>query len=430
VELHTRPWTLYDLELSDELERLYLISGLGRLEAFDLSSESWLDPVTTPVLPWDVAVQGEQVYLGFLTSTGLAVHDALTLEPAASVEYSWQTETLVAAPERDRLFAKGRLSGMLAVLDTVSNTLVDHLRVGAAPVGVDYDASSRTLWVSLSGEGAVAALTPQTNPGHSSLTALPDWIPADGLATSLVTVLPRDDNGEPLGPGQSVVIHTTAGRLLGDVIDNGDGTYTQELQSSKRSETAIVSADVNGTLVSRRPHVVFGLAGYPEVRTSEPDWGYTVGSTMVTIEGTNLALGDGPASAGGSTRVLFGRAEASVLESAPERIRCLTPPHDPDTVDITVTHQYVGEPPRSGSLRGGFTYVASTASSLVAWRRAPGQIALEWQGPPGVEARVEASSSRDFSSGLQSVTTAGSSLVGPPEPPPEGPITYYRVRFD
>lgn len=73
----------------------------------------------------------------------------------------------------------------------------------------------------------------------------PDRVAADGVSTATITVTPNNYLGDPLGSGQIVTIETTLGTLLNQVNDQGDGSYTQELQSSTTG-TAVISATVNG----------------------------------------------------------------------------------------------------------------------------------------------------------------------------------------
>ena len=70
--------------------------------------------------------------------------------------------------------------------------------------------------------GALAA-------GHTTISASPSAIDADGSSTSTITVRARDANDNGLtGGGATVVLSSTLG-TLGSVSDNGDGTYSATL---------------------------------------------------------------------------------------------------------------------------------------------------------------------------------------------------------
>ena len=47
-----------------------------------------------------------------------------------------------------------------------------------------------------------------------------------------VTVTPKTGTGTNSGPGFKVTIETTLGTLTSEVVDNGDGTYSQQLETS------------------------------------------------------------------------------------------------------------------------------------------------------------------------------------------------------
>jgi pectate lyase len=89
---------------------------------------------------------------------------------------------------------------------------------------------------------AVVTLLP-VSLSASTVTVDPTEVsPGDGAT---VTVTPKTGDGTNSGPGLSVVIETTLGSLTGQVVDNGDGTYTQMLSTSTEG-TASVSASVSG----------------------------------------------------------------------------------------------------------------------------------------------------------------------------------------
>jgi len=91
----------------------------------------------------------------------------------------------------------------------------------------------------------------------TDVTAEPDTLTADGISLSTVTVIPRNTLGNSMDPGKTVVLTTTNGRLLDAVTDNGDGSYSQLLQSPDSEGTATITAYVNGEEMNQKPVVVF-----------------------------------------------------------------------------------------------------------------------------------------------------------------------------
>ncbi|WP_158551364.1 Ig-like domain-containing protein [Rhodohalobacter sp. SW132] len=86
--------------------------------------------------------------------------------------------------------------------------------------------------------------------GQSEISAEPTSIAADGSSTSIVTVELKGANGNPISSGgDNVELTTTAGTLLNSVIDNADGTYSQDLQSSTTAETATVTGTLDGDVI-------------------------------------------------------------------------------------------------------------------------------------------------------------------------------------
>ncbi|MDZ7715672.1 MAG: invasin domain 3-containing protein [Balneolaceae bacterium] len=101
------------------------------------------------------------------------------------------------------------------------------------------------------------------NEDSSIIEVAPSSIVADGSSTALVTVTLKDAFGNQLTTGgDNVAISTDAGTLQGSVTPNGDGTYTQSLQSSTTAQTATISATVNSSAItSGNPTVDFVAGG-------------------------------------------------------------------------------------------------------------------------------------------------------------------------
>ena len=98
------------------------------------------------------------------------------------------------------------------------------------------------------------------NLGRSTVEADPLLIPSDGVATSLVTITPRDGADRPVGSGLAIDATATAG-TLGPVLDVGDGRYVALLTAATSPGSAVVSARHAGGTAFADTAQVFFAAG-------------------------------------------------------------------------------------------------------------------------------------------------------------------------
>ncbi|MCC5941396.1 MAG: T9SS type A sorting domain-containing protein, partial [Balneolaceae bacterium] len=97
------------------------------------------------------------------------------------------------------------------------------------------------------------------SPDFTTIEANPTSILADGESTSAITVTLRNENDETVGRGGfEVTLAATAGSL-GDITDNGDGTYTAILTSSTEEEIALITGTVEGEDIADDAEVEFFL---------------------------------------------------------------------------------------------------------------------------------------------------------------------------
>ena len=98
---------------------------------------------------------------------------------------------------------------------------------------------------------------PSVDAAKSTLTIGDPAIPADKTTTTTITVTPKDDKGNNLGPGHNISIKATPpGELQGNVQDKGNGTYVQDIRSPK-SGKATITAKVNGIELQAKGEVEF-----------------------------------------------------------------------------------------------------------------------------------------------------------------------------
>jgi hypothetical protein len=80
----------------------------------------------------------------------------------------------------------------------------------------------------------VLLVTPSSESPSSALTEVrvdPARIDADGVSVATITVLPRKETGEPVGPGAHVSLAHGGVGVVGEVTDAGDGTYVVTIVS-------------------------------------------------------------------------------------------------------------------------------------------------------------------------------------------------------
>ncbi|NBC25951.1 MAG: hypothetical protein GVY08_03750 [Bacteroidetes bacterium] len=134
--------------------------------------------------------------------------------------------------------------------------------------------------------------------GQSEITADDASIPADGSSTTTIRMTLKDANGNELtAGGDNVGLTTDAGTLLSSITDNGDGTYSQDLQSSTTVETATVEGTVDGSPIGTvTVDFVTGAASEMTVDTQplQSTAGQAISgppSVLVTDSGTNPVNG-------------------------------------------------------------------------------------------------------------------------------------------
>lgn len=123
----------------------------------------------------------------------------------------------------------------------------------------------------------------------SSVSVVPSSIPADGASMAIVTVVPVDMDGVPLGTGLAVVVDAVAllpGLVAGNVRDEGDGSYSLAVLSSTPGAGNVV-VEVEGTTLSSQP-----LLNYEPVGPSVCGDGYVDTANFETCDDGNIEDGD------------------------------------------------------------------------------------------------------------------------------------------
>jgi adhesin/invasin len=103
-------------------------------------------------------------------------------------------------------------------------------------------AGPQTIYVTAANKTATATLVGYGTPSSLSVAVSPSSITADGASTALATVTVSDGGGNGV-PGQTITLHRTdTGAAIDPMSDNGDGTYTFMVHSSKTAQTETLSA--------------------------------------------------------------------------------------------------------------------------------------------------------------------------------------------
>ncbi len=95
-----------------------------------------------------------------------------------------------------------------------------------------------------------------------------DEILADGQSTAVITVQTRDQYGNNLISGGSAIVLATTLGALGDVADNGDGTYTATLTAGNQVGNATITGTLNGAAITDNATVAMQAAAAAAATTT------------------------------------------------------------------------------------------------------------------------------------------------------------------
>ena len=103
---------------------------------------------------------------------------------------------------------------------------------------------------------------------ESTVTVEPAIVPADGLSSAWVTIVPRDADGVSLGTGLALSIDAVAlwpGTVAGSIVDVGNGTYVARVVSSFPGQ-GVVWVVVEGVSLADEPTIDFESTGPMSLR--------------------------------------------------------------------------------------------------------------------------------------------------------------------
>ena len=149
-------------------------------------------------------------------------------------------------------------SGMGTI--SLTNGVIDNHTVNLTQSGISDATITATNSVgSQSGTSNAFTVNPDViDPTTTTITPANRFIENTGTTTTLITVQAKDEyENNLLTGGESILLFTTSGMLQGSVSDNGNGTYTQTLQSSIIVSQATITGTVNLMPISDDAKVFF-----------------------------------------------------------------------------------------------------------------------------------------------------------------------------
>jgi len=158
--------------------------------------------------------------------------------------------------------------------------------VKSATTGADvFTATDTTDSVTITQTATVTFTTGPASPATSTITAAPTSITANGTSTSTITVQLKDAFGNNLTTGGATVTLATTAGTLGNVTDNGDGTYTATLTSATAPGTATITGKLDEADLVDNATVSFAV-GSASPATST----ITAAPTTITADGTSTSV--------------------------------------------------------------------------------------------------------------------------------------------
>jgi hypothetical protein len=237
--------------------------------------------------PYDLTLQG--------TGTVGAASPATSTITAAptSITANGSSTSLITVQLKDAFGNNLTTGGATVTLATTGGTLSNVTDNGngtyTATLTSPTVTGTATITGKLGGVDLVDTETVTLAPGPASaatstITAAPTTITADGTSTSVLTVQLKDAFGNNLTAGGATVTLATTAGTLGNVTDNGNGTYTATLTSAAAPGTATITGKLGGDDIVDTETVTFKV-GVASAATST----ITAAPTSITADGTSTS---------------------------------------------------------------------------------------------------------------------------------------------
>ncbi|WP_371188258.1 invasin domain 3-containing protein [Thalassotalea maritima] len=175
---------------------------------------------------------------------------------------------------------KGTLSNVNDNGDgTYTATLTSSTNAGTATITATVNGSVMTS------NPEVIFVVGAASADKSTIKVSEETITADGQSTSIVTIQLVDANGNKLSSGGDTVTLVTDKGTLSNVIDNGDGTYTATLTSSKEAGKASITATINGAEKADKAEVTFEVGAASAEKST-----IKVSEETITADGQSTSI--------------------------------------------------------------------------------------------------------------------------------------------
>jgi adhesin/invasin len=263
---------------------------------------------------------GHPTTVSFVPGAASAAHSVVSAAPGSITAdgSSTATVTVRARDVNDNDLTSGGAAVVLSTDKGALSSVTDH---GDGTYTATLTSSTATGTAHLGGtlggapigtSAAVAFVAGAASGSHSSVSASPTTLTADGTGTSAITVRLADANGNDLGSGGAAVTLATDKGTLSSVTDNGDGTYSATLTAPTTAGVAHVTGTVNGQALATTASVALVpgavSASHSTVvaasATASTDTGNTVAVTVTVtdahanpIQGAHVVLTQGATSA-------------------------------------------------------------------------------------------------------------------------------------
>lgn len=198
------------------------------------------------------------------------------LDQTAGVEFSIKISAVDGTSTADTNFASiatissnGSMSNGVGETPAFTRGVLSPYTVAITSIG-DYTITATDTSGNIFGVSNTFSV--QSGPASevmSTITASPTVLENDAVSTATITVQIKDAGGNNHDTGgETVNLVTTAGTLVGTVVDHGNGTYTQAIKSSSTVELATINGVLNGNPMTDYATVQFNA--YTNIWESDP----------------------------------------------------------------------------------------------------------------------------------------------------------------
>ena len=295
-------------------------ADLGTVSLIDATTNTVSASVTVGIVPVGVAITPDgSAYVANSGSDTVSVIDA-TATVSATIAVGSGPAGVAITPDGSQAYVTNFDAGTVSVIDTATNTVSATITVGSGPAGVAITPDGSQAYVTNSDAGTVSVI-----PMRPAVTTIsPTQGPTTGGTVVTITGASLDEVTTVVNFGPDLATNlflSAAGTQLRATSPGGAGTVPVTVTTSGGTSNALPFSY---------------LPPAPALTGIAPDQGPKVGSTQVTISGTNLggatvvSFGHGSA-----TGVLFNPAGTEVLATAPPGLGVT--PGGVGRVPVTVT---------------------------------------------------------------------------------------------